>query len=126
MQTNVGPSYGSFLLFHLLDGQSYPNSNLFPDTRSSNAGAYIESYQNPQCVRFIRSGYDPALAVYIEKELHPVRLTDTTNFPPSHDFNSGFYNYDISWGARDDRRYYSIRDSSIIFNTFTFHCFIWY
>ena len=44
--------------------------------------------------------------------IRTIRLTDTTNFPPSDDDNSGFYNYDISWAARDDRRYYSIWDSS--------------
>lgn len=100
MQTNVGPSYGSFLLFHLSDGQSYPNSNPFPDTRSSDPGAYIDckcitgssisispstSYQHPQCVRFIRSGYDPAFAVYIDVPVNqnlqcffPGHLTSTS------------------------------------------------
>lgn len=80
MNTNVGPSYNSFLLFHLSDGQSYPNSNPFPHTRDADAGAYIDcecvvgtsisitastSYQTPTCVRYIRSGYDPAFAVYV-------------------------------------------------------------
>ena len=81
VQTNVGPSYGSFLLFHLAEGQSYTNSNPFPDTRSSDLGAYIDckcvvgssitinagtTYQHPQCVRYIMPGYEPSFAIYID------------------------------------------------------------
>ena len=42
----------------------------------------------------------------------------------THDFNSGFYNYDISWAARDDRRYYStwiFRDHLQYFHLPLFH-----
>lgn len=83
MQTNVGPSYGSYLLFHLGDGQSYAASgnNPFPDTSSTDIGAYIDckcvvgssisitastSYQHPTCVRYLMSGYEPSFAIYID------------------------------------------------------------
>jgi hypothetical protein len=81
MRRNVGPSYGSFLLFQLGDGQSYSGNNPFPSTRNSDLAAYIDckcvvgssisvsagtNYQNPTCIRYIMSGYDPSFSVYID------------------------------------------------------------
>ena len=40
-QTSVGPNYGSSFLIHF-DGQSYPNTNPFPDTDHTEIGAEID------------------------------------------------------------------------------------
>lgn len=77
----MGPSYNSFLLFRLADGQSYSSNNAFPSTRNADLGAYIDckcvvgssisisastTYQNPVCVRYIIPNLDPSFAVYID------------------------------------------------------------
>ena len=78
-QISVGPSYGSSFLIHF-DGQSYPNNNPFPDTDHTEIGAEIDckclvgssisesystSYQTPKCVRYIPSGMEPSIGVFL-------------------------------------------------------------
>lgn len=72
MRSNVGPTYNSFLLFRTCESPSHTNNNPFPQTRTSEIGAYIDcfcvvgasisitastTYQTPTCVRYIMSGY---------------------------------------------------------------------
>lgn len=102
MRLNTGPSYGSFFLFQLGDGQSYANNNPFPATRYTDIGAYIDckcvvgssisinagtSYQNPVCVRYIMSGYDPSFAIYIDVPSGQ----DLQCFIPGHVTSSPYY-----------------------------------
>jgi hypothetical protein len=39
---NVGPAYGTHLIFHFDNGQSHPNNNPFPATDHTEVGAYID------------------------------------------------------------------------------------
>ena len=71
LNTNLGTD-GSFLLIHL-DDQAYPSNNPFPATRTADLGAEIDcmcsinggGYSTPTCVRYLNSGMDPAIGVYI-------------------------------------------------------------
>lgn len=42
MQLSVGPSYGTFILFHSDDNPTHANNNPFPATRYTDAVAYID------------------------------------------------------------------------------------
>lgn len=81
MQTNVGPTYGSFILFHSDNNPTHANNNPFPATRYTDIAAYIDckcvvgssisitastTYQEPACVRYIMPGYEPAFSVYLD------------------------------------------------------------
>ena len=79
-QINTGPSYNSWTLIHFDNGVSHPNNNPFPATDHTEIGAeidckclvgssisenYATSYQTPKCVRYIPSGMEPSIGIFI-------------------------------------------------------------